>query len=100
MEYSAQTPDDAILRLVSLTSPIKAGSKATLVAWGKPGVEYEISVRYASGESSAQGLEPLTAAEDVSLQWTFRVASRVAPGEYPVSDSGGGELLALTLRVE
>ena len=100
VDNPAPTPENSVLCLISLTSPIQAGNKVTLVARGKPGVEYDISVRYASGESTAQGLEPQVAAQDGTLQWTFRVASRVAPGEYPVSVSGGGELLALTLRVE
>ena len=92
------SPSDT-LRLISLTSPIEAGKQATLVAQGCPGVEYDISVRYASGESTAKGLEPQTAAADGSLSWTFRVSSRVAAGEYPVTVSGGDQTLALTLTV-
>ena len=92
------SPKDA-LRLISLTSPIEAGNKATLKACGRPGAEYDISVRYASGESTAQGLEPQRADEDGMLEWTFRVSSRVAPGEYPVTVSGAGEQFACTLVV-
>ena len=87
------------LRLCSLTSPIKAGEKATLVAQGIAGEEYHISVRYASGESTAQGLEPQIATKDGALSWTFRVSARVAPGEYPVTVTGGGEQLDCTLIV-
>ena len=87
------------LKIVSLTTPLEAGKKATLVAHGVAGVEYDISVRYASGESSAQGLEPQIAAEDGMLRWSFRVASRVAAGEYPVTVSGGGETITVALVV-
>ncbi len=99
------TPPDAgetvekTLKIVSLTTPIEAGKKATLVAHGMAGEEYDISVRYASGESSAQGLEPQLADEDGVLIWTFRVASRVAAGEYPVTVIGGGETVTVTLVV-
>ncbi len=92
-------PQKMTLQLISLTTPIAAGSKATLQARGVPGEAYEISVRYASGESEAQGLEPQTADAQGNLLWTFRVASRVAPGEYPVTVKGAGETLVLTLTV-
>lgn len=88
------------LTIVSLTTPLEAGKKATLVARGKAGEKYDISVRYASGESTAQGLEPQVADEEGLLQWTFRVASRVVAGEYPVTVSGGGETITVTLVVE
>lgn len=94
VENSPQT-----LQLVSLTSPITAGKQATLRARGLAGAEYDISVRYASGESTAAGLEPQRADENGMLEWTFRVSSRVAEGDYPVTVSGEGESLQLTLRV-
>ena len=56
-------------------------------------------MRYASGNSTAAGLEPQRADENGRLEWTFRVSSRVAAGEYPVTVSGGGETLTLTLTV-
>ena len=37
--------------------------------------------------------------EDGALRWSFRVASRVAAGEYPVTVSGGGEVVTVTLVV-
>ena len=89
----------ATLQLVSLTTPLAAGSKATLIAHGQAGTEYTISVRYASGESTAKGLEPQVADENGTLTWTFLVSSRVAAGEYPVTVRGGGETLTLTLTV-
>ncbi|MBQ7337049.1 MAG: hypothetical protein IJW40_01210 [Clostridia bacterium] len=92
-------PSTTVLQVSSLTSPIKAGHKATLTARGMAGGEYDISVRYASGESTAQGLEPQRAAADGSLSWTFRVSSRVAAGEYPITLSGEGETVTVTLVV-
>ena len=94
-----ENPSADTLRLISLTSPIEAGKQATLTACGLPGAEYDISVRYASGESTAQGLAPQRADENGRLEWTFRVSSRVAAGEYPVTVSGNGETLTLTLTV-
>ena len=98
---SSQTVENSptTLQLVSLTAPIAAGSKATLIAHGCAGTEYTISVRYASGESTAKGLEPQVADENGTLSWTFLVSSRVAAGEYPVTVCGGGEQLSCTLTV-
>lgn len=91
---------EKVLEIVSLTTPLEAGKTATLVAHGKAGEKYTISVRYASGESTAQGLEPQIADEDGVLRWSFRVASRVPAGEYPVTVSGGDETITVTLVVE
>jgi hypothetical protein len=99
-EPSGNPPStEGTLRLLSFSSPIPRGEKVTLTACGKPGQTYEISVRYASGESTAKGLEPQVAAADGSLSWTFSVSSRVSPGDYPVTISGDGEQLCLTLTV-
>lgn len=88
------------LKIISLTTPLQAGKKATLVACGVAGEVYDISVRYASGESTAQGLEPQIADPNGELRWSFRVAARVAAGEYPVTVSGGGETITVALVVE
>ena len=87
------------LRVLSLTSPIAAGKQATLKAVGLPNTEYAISVRYASGESTAKGLENAVSDKQGNVSWTFRVASRVAAGEYPVTVTGGGESVSVTLTV-
>jgi hypothetical protein len=94
-DQSAETT----LRIISLTSPIEAGKQATLKAVGLPNTEYAISVRYASGESTAKGLENAVSDENGNVSWTFRVASRVAPGEYPISITGGEERVSTTLTV-
>ena len=94
-----ESSEQTTLRIVSFTSPITAGKQATLCAVGLPGVEYDISVRYASGESTAKGLENAIADENGNVSWTFRVASRVAPGTYAVTLSGGGESVSTTLVV-
>ena len=99
-EIPEKLPQEAKnLTLLSLTSPIRAGEKATVRTRGVAGAEYRISVRYASGESTAQGLEAQVAAPDGTLEWTFRVSARVAAGIYPVTVSGAGETLQLTLTV-
>ncbi|MBQ7319441.1 MAG: hypothetical protein IJW97_04620 [Clostridia bacterium] len=87
------------LRVLSLTSPIAAGKQATLKAVGLPNTEYAISVRYASGESTAKGLENATTDAQGNVSWTFRVASRVAAGRYPVTVTGGGESVSVILTV-
>ncbi len=97
VENVPDTP--SVLHIVSLTSPVNAGEEVTLCAVGQSGVEYDISVRYASGASTAKGLTAQVAADDGSLLWTFRVSARVAAGDYPITIRGGGEELVCTLTV-
>ncbi len=75
------------LAITSLTSPITAGTKATLVARTSPGASCTITVVYKSGPSSAAGLGPATAGANGDVSWTWTVGSRTTPGSWPVTVS-------------
>lgn len=87
------------LTLLSVTSPIKRGSKATVEARGEPGVEYDIAVCYSSGESSAQGLENKTADAEGLVSWTWRVGGGTKAGTYTIRVTGGGATLEFAFTV-
>jgi len=70
----------ARVRLVSITSPISAGSNATLTVAVSPARACEIHVFLPSGrESEAKGLYPKRPSGG-RVSWTWRVGSRTAPG--------------------
>lgn len=76
----------ASVRLVSVTSPIGAGSYATLTVAVSPAQTCSIVVYYKSGPSSAQGLYPKRGAR---ISWTWKVGTRTTPGRWPIAVSCG-----------
>ncbi len=86
--------------IVSLTSPIPHGNKATLSARTSPGTLCSIIVQYKSGPSSASGLEPKAAPEG-NVSWTWTVGSRTTAGEWPIEISCGldGQRATVTTKI-
>jgi hypothetical protein len=76
------------VRLVFVTSPVRAGSRATLVAAVPSGTSCSIVVTYRSGPSSAAGLYPERASGG-RVSWTWTVGSRTTPGRWPIDVSCG-----------
>lgn len=72
------------LRLLAVSGSVPAGEMAHLDAQGVPGEMYRILVYYASGVSTAKGLEPQTADGDGALHWEWRVGNRTKAGEYRI----------------
>jgi hypothetical protein len=79
----------ASVRLVRVTSPVSAGSYATLVARVVPSrVTCSITVYYKSGPSHAAGLyskRPVAG----RVSWTWKVGTRTTPGRWPIRVSCG-----------
>jgi hypothetical protein len=77
------------VRLVRVTSPVSAGSYATLVARVSPSrVTCSITVYYKSGPSHAAGLyskRPVAG----RVSWTWKVGTRTTPGRWPIRVSCG-----------
>jgi hypothetical protein len=77
------------VRLVRVTSPVSAGSYATLVARVVPSrVTCSITVYYKSGPSHAAGLyskRPIAG----RVRWTWKVGTRTTPGRWPIRVSCG-----------
>ena len=80
----------ASVRLVHVTSPVSAGSYATLTARVvPPRVTCSITVDYYSGPSDAAGLyskRPVAG----RVSWTWKVGTRTTPGRWPIRVSCGG----------
>jgi hypothetical protein len=74
----------ASVRLVSVTSPARAGSTATLVAKVSARVTCSITVIYKSGPSVAQGLYPKRVSVAGRVSWTWNVGTRTTPGRWPI----------------
>jgi hypothetical protein len=84
----------ARVRLIHVTSPVSAGSYATLRASVSPSRTCSITVYYKSGPSHAQGLYPKRPVGG-RVSWTWKVGTRTTPGRWPIVVSCGS---AGTLR--
>jgi hypothetical protein len=76
------------VKLVSLTSPVKAGEHAALTVGVPNGTSCAIVVTYKSGPSSAAGLYAQRARAGRS-SWTWKVGTRTTPGRWPIDVSCG-----------
>jgi hypothetical protein len=73
----------ASVRLKSVTSPVSAGSHATLTVSVSRSATCSITVNYKSGPSHAQGLySKRTIGGRVS--WTWMVGTRTTPGRWTI----------------
>ena len=84
----------ARVRLVRITSPISAGSYATLTVAVTPARTCSITVYYKSGPSHAAGLYPKRPSGG-RVSWTWKVGTRTTPGRWSIIVSCGS---AGTLR--
>ena len=80
-------PPSLFAQIVSLTSPIARGNKATLEADTLPGAQCSITVRYKSGPSKAKGLQLSQADNQGTVSWTWTVGGRTTPGSWPIEVS-------------
>jgi hypothetical protein len=80
----------AAVHLVRLTSPVKAGSEATLTARLLPrAVRCSITVTYKSGPSHASGLSPKRPSRTGRVAWTWEVGPSTSAGRWPIVVSCG-----------
>jgi hypothetical protein len=85
----ASTPRrHGMVKLVSVTSPVRAGADATLVAAAPTGATCSIVVTYKSGPSLAGGLYSQRVRSG-RVSWTWTVGTRTTPGRWPVDVSCG-----------
>lgn len=94
--YTSECPTSSTswsgVRRVALTSPVRAGSYATLTVKVSRVATCSITVLYKSGPSSAAGLYPK---RGTRISWTWKVGTRTTPGRWPIVVSCGS---AGTLR--
>ena len=93
---------DISINVVSLTSPISAGSTATLTIQAAPSAACLITVYYKSGASQAAGLGPQTADASGQATWSWKVGSRTTPGVWKivVQSELGGKTSAINIPFE
>jgi len=83
------------LDVLSVTSPVRPGTQATLKAKTTAGAECSIIVYYKSGPSSAKGLEPKVADAGGNVSWTWTVGTNTTPGTCRIvvkARQGGNEV--------
>lgn len=73
-----------VLEVVSLTSPARRNSTATLKIHTEPGADCTITVMYKSGPSVARGLEPKIADLEGNVSWSWQVGGNTTPGTWKV----------------
>jgi hypothetical protein len=76
----------ASVRLSHVTSPVSAGSYATLSVSVSRTATCSITVYYKSGPSHAAGLSPQRGKR---ITWTWKVGSRTTAGRWPINVSCG-----------
>jgi micrococcal nuclease len=76
---------------VQVTSPVSAGSEASVTVAVSPAQTCSITVTYKSGPSQAAGLYPQRGSH---ITWTWTVGSSTTPGRWPivVSCAHGGSI--------
>jgi hypothetical protein len=75
---------DLTVKIVSITSPIKAGADATAVAQTDADALCKITVKYKSGPATAAGLKAQHADSTGKVSWTWKTTKNTAAGEWPV----------------
>ena len=91
--------EEVEISLVSITSPISAGSTASITVQGEPDTDYSITVMYSSGPSSADGLETKTSDSDGVVSWSWKIGTRTKEGTYRISISGGGKSFSTSIEI-
>ena len=78
------TPTPLEVSIVSVTTPVNAGANATLVAQTAPSANCSIEVIYASGPSSASGLNAKQSDSSGKVSWTWKVGANTTPGNWQI----------------
>ena len=82
------TAASARVRLVSRTSPVRAGAYATLTVRVSPSRRCSIGVFYTTVKSQAKGLNKKTPIGG-RVTWTWKVGSNTIPGRHRIVVSCG-----------
>lgn len=99
-KIATPAPAQASIELISLTSPISHGRNATIAIKGKANTEYNITVKYKSGPSTAAGLGEKTSDSSGRVSWTWKVGTRTTRGSWPITISGGGQSATFNFTVD
>lgn len=89
----------APIQITEYTNVVAAGTNAHLAIKGAPNTEYSISVHYASGDSTAAGLETKTSDGDGNVVWEWEVGTNTAKGVHSITVRGGGSTESVSFEV-
>jgi micrococcal nuclease len=78
----------ARVRLVSMTSPVSAGSDATLTVSVSPARKCSIEIAYKTRKSEAKGLHPKQP-HNGRVSWTWKVGTNTTKGRWTIVVSCG-----------
>jgi competence protein ComEC len=81
---AAVSDTSSSLQVISVTSSVRPGANATIVAKTTPGAQCTITVNYQSGPSTASGLEGRTADSLGNVSWTWKVGAKTTPGTWKI----------------
>lgn len=88
------------IQITEYTNVVDAGATAHLTIKGAPNTAYSISVHYASGDSTAAGLETKTSDGDGNVTWEWEVGTNTAKGVHSITVRGGGATENVSFEVK
>ncbi len=97
-EEAPKNTDARTIKLISITSPISAGSEASVTIAGAPKARYSIFI----ADPSMEKLEDKEAGENGEVTWTWELNENVKPGNYVITifDIDSGQVLTSILLVK
>jgi hypothetical protein len=102
-DLSAQPPPSkppTRTRILSITSPVSRGGRASLIANTTPYATCHLVVYYGSGPTRVAGSGDRQADADGDVSWSWRVGTRTSPGTWTIDvicDPGGSTSATLTV---
>jgi len=85
---AAQTSN---INITSITETVSQNANATISIQAQSNTAYSIYVYYASGASTAKGLESKVTDQDGKASWTWKVGGNTTPGTYEIIISDGNQ---------
>jgi hypothetical protein len=88
------------ITFASVTSPVARGGTGQVRVTSAPNVTCSITVTYASGPSTAQGLGPKTTDVQGSVSWTWTIGTNTTRGTWPIDVRCGSASARATFVVQ
>jgi hypothetical protein len=98
---ASTAPSATSVRIVSVTSPARRGSNATLTAQTSAGATCNLSVTLPSGaQSQSTGLGQATADSGGHVRWVWKIGTRTKPGTATATVSCGYHTTSKAFRIQ
>ena len=93
------TLSDGTTLKVYFTPAVRRNEDVIVRFDGKPGDSYNLSIRYKSGDGTADGLGVQTVNDQGFVAWRWHLGGRTTLGDWPITITGNGETIKLFLTV-